>query len=88
MFGLGLAYVPATAAGFVAGGGISAPIRDPSQALMELLILLLAPTLVVAFATLHAYAQAAKKIRSLSALGRADGRDDNLRSLCFHSGGG
>lgn len=68
VFGLGLAYVPTTAAGFVVGGGLSGPIRDPYLAVMELLILLLAPALVVAFAALHAYASASKKTLSLSAL--------------------
>jgi len=43
--------------GFVAGGGgFSAPIPDPYQAVMELLILLLSVALIVAFAALHAYA--------------------------------
>ena len=52
VFALGLAYVPTMIAGFVAVGGLSAPIPDPYLAAMELLILLLAPTLVVAFAAL------------------------------------
>jgi len=68
VFGLGLVYVPTTAAGFVLGGGLSGPIRDPYLAVMELLILLLAPALVIAFAALHAYAPASKKTLSLSAL--------------------
>src|SRR5947209_7162563 len=68
VFGLSLAYVPATAAGFLFGGGFTGPIRDPYPAVMELLILLLAPALVVTFAALHAYAPASKKILSHSAL--------------------
>jgi hypothetical protein len=46
----------------------SAPIRDPYQAVMELLIFPSAVALVVAFAALHAYAPAPKKTQSLSAL--------------------
>jgi len=68
VFTLALAYVPTMAAGFVAGGGLSAPIRDPYLAVMELLILLLAPALVVAFAALYHYASPSGKTLSLSAL--------------------
>jgi hypothetical protein len=68
VFALGLAYVPTMVAGFVAAGGLSAPIPDPYQAVMELLILLLAPTLVVAFAALYRYASPSAKTLSLSAL--------------------
>jgi hypothetical protein len=68
VFALALAYVPAMAAGFVAGGGLSAPIRDPYLAVMELLILLLAPALVVAFAALYHYASPSGRTLSLSAL--------------------
>jgi hypothetical protein len=68
VFGLVVAYVPTMAAGFVAGGGLSAPIGDPYLAVMELLILLMTPPFVIAFAALHAYAPASKKTLSLSAL--------------------
>jgi hypothetical protein len=68
VFVLALAYVPTMAAGFLANGDLSAPIRDPYLAIMELLILLLSVALVVAFAALHAYAPASKKTLSLSAL--------------------
>jgi hypothetical protein len=68
VFGLSVAYLPTTAAGFVFGGGLTGPIRDPYFAVMELLILLLAPALVVTFAALHAYAPVSKKILSHSAL--------------------
>lgn len=67
-FGLSMAYVPTMAAGVVAVGGFNAPIRDPYQAVMELLIFPVAVALVVAFAALHAYAPAPKKTLSLSAL--------------------
>jgi hypothetical protein len=68
VFALGLAYVPTMIAGFVAVGGLSAPIPDPYQAAMELMILLLAPALVVAFAALYRYASPSGKTLSLSAL--------------------
>ena len=68
VFGLRVAYLPATVAGFVFGGGLTGPIRDPYLAVMDLLILGLAPALVVSFAALHAHAPASKKILSHSAL--------------------
>jgi hypothetical protein len=68
VFGLAAAYVPTMAAGFVAGGGLSAPIGDPYLAVMELLILVMAPVFVVAFAAVHAFAPMSKKTLSLSAL--------------------
>jgi len=67
-FGLALVYVPTMVAGFIAVGGLSAPIRDPYLGFMEVLILLLTVAIVVAFAALHAYAPASKKTLSLSAL--------------------
>lgn len=67
-FALSLAYVPAMGAGFVANGGFSAPIRDPYLAIMELLILPLAVTLVVVFAAAHSYARPSGKTLSLAAL--------------------
>lgn len=68
VFGLSLAYVPTMVAGFVSNGGVGAPIRDPYLAVMELLILALAPTLVVVFATLYRFVGASGKTLSLSAL--------------------
>jgi hypothetical protein len=67
-FALSLAYVPAMAAGFIANGGFSAPIGDPYLAIMELLIIPLALTLVVVFAVVHAYAGPSGKTLSLAAL--------------------
>jgi hypothetical protein len=63
-----LAYVPAMGAGFVASGGFSAPIRDPYLAIMELLILPLAVSLVVVLAVVHAYALPSAKTLSLAGL--------------------
>jgi hypothetical protein len=67
-FGLCLAYVPAMLAGFAANGGFDEPVRDPYLAIMELLILPLSISLVVVFASLHAYASASRKTLSISAL--------------------
>jgi hypothetical protein len=67
-FALSLAYVPAMGAGFVANGNLSAPIRDPYLAVMELLILPLAVTLVVVLAAVHSYARPSGKTFSLAAL--------------------
>lgn len=67
-FVLSLAYVPAMGAGFIANGSLSAPIGDPYLAIMELLILPLAITLVVVLAVLHAYAGPSGKTVSLAAL--------------------
>ena len=49
-------------------GGLGAPIPDPYQGVMELLILMSAVALVVTFAALHAYAPVEKKVLSGSAL--------------------
>jgi hypothetical protein len=68
VFGLSAAYVPTMVIGFVSQGGLARPLGDPFLAIMELLILLLAPALVVVFATVHMYAAPAKRILSLSAL--------------------
>ena len=67
-FALAMVYVTSMLGGFIDGGGLSAPIRDPYLAVMEVLTLLLAVAIVVAFAALHAYAPASKKTLSLSAL--------------------
>jgi hypothetical protein len=67
-FAISVAYVPTMAAGVVAVGGFAPPIRDPYQAIMELLIFPSAVALVIAFAAMHAYAPASKKTLSLSAL--------------------
>jgi hypothetical protein len=67
-FALSLAYVPAMGAGFLANGNLSAPIHDPYLAVMELLILPLAITLVVILAAVHSYAGPTGKTLSLAAL--------------------
>ena len=66
-FLLSLAYVPTMLAGFLASGGFDKPIADPYLAIMELLIMVLAISLVLVFACVHAYATTDRKSLSLSA---------------------
>jgi hypothetical protein len=68
LFGVGLLYILTTTAGFVAAGGLQAPIVDPVFAMMELLILVEAPLIVVLFAALHRYAAPSRRSFSLAAL--------------------
>jgi hypothetical protein len=50
VFALGLGYVPTMVAGFIKAGSLSEPLRDPFLAIMELLIVLMAPAIVVLLA--------------------------------------
>jgi hypothetical protein len=81
-FTLSLAYVPAMGAGFIANGSLSAPIRDPYLAIMELLILPLAVSIVVVFAVVHAYAGSSG--RALSLAGLALGTLAAGITICVH----
>lgn len=67
LFAMGIAYVLTMVAGFVAAGNLTDPIRDPNLEIMELLILVQAPIIVVMFAVIHAYAQPANRVLSLTA---------------------
>jgi hypothetical protein len=71
LFGVGLLYVVITTAGFVAAGGLQAPILDPFFALMELLILVEAPLIVLLFVAVHRYAEPHRRSFSLAALSLA-----------------
>lgn len=62
-------YVPTMALAFVANGNLTAPIRDPYLAVMEVLILAIAVALVAIFAAVHAYAPRSAKTLSLAAFG-------------------
>jgi hypothetical protein len=64
VFGLGVIYVAVMALGFIAAGGLDAPLGDPAFAIMELLILVQAPLIVLLFGAFHRYA--APRCRSLS----------------------
>src|SRR6266849_10600405 len=56
LFTVALVYVAIMTLGFVAAGGLGAPLADPVFAIMELLILVQAPLIVVLFAMLYRYA--------------------------------
>jgi hypothetical protein len=81
-FTLSSAYVPAMVAGFIANGSLSAPIRDPYLAVMELLIFPLAVSIVVVFAVVHAYAGPSG--RTLSLAGLALGTLAAGITICVH----
>ena len=64
---VGVAYLPALAAGF-AIHGFDEPIDDPVLAVMEILTVLSAPLLVVVVAAIHDYAAAERKVYGVIAL--------------------
>jgi hypothetical protein len=67
IFALGLLYVAVMVVGFIAAGGLAAPLVDPVFAIMELLILVQVPVIVVLFGVLHRYAAPAFRSPSLAA---------------------
>jgi hypothetical protein len=67
LFALGIAYVVTMLAAFAAAGNLTDPIKDPHLAIMELLILVQAPLIIVMFAVIHAYAERANRVFSLTA---------------------
>jgi hypothetical protein len=67
IFALALIYVAVMVVGFIAAGGLDAPLVDPVFAIMELLILVQAPAIVVLFGALHRYAAPASRSLSLVA---------------------
>jgi len=71
LFATALVYVGIMTLGFVAAGGLDAPLVDPVFAIMELLILVQAPLIVLLFATLCRYAAPAHRSFSLAAFGLA-----------------
>jgi hypothetical protein len=71
LFATALVYVGIMTLGFVAAGGLDAPLVDPVFAIMGLLILVQAPLIVVLFATLCRYAAPAHRSFSLAAFGLA-----------------
>jgi hypothetical protein len=68
IFTLGLAYVVTLGLGFASVGTFSAPLVDPFLAVLEVEILLMAPLLVLLFASVHARA-GESKVATLAALG-------------------
>lgn len=68
VFTLGLAYLVSLVLGLRALASPRDSISDPFFAIMELLIMLLAPALVVMMAAVHAYAPRDVRVYSLTAL--------------------
>jgi len=64
-------YVAVMVLGFIAVGGLPAPLVDPAFASMELLILVQAPLIVVLFGAFHRYAAPRSRGLSLAAFALA-----------------
>ena len=69
LFAFGVSYAVTMIVGFVAMGNTSKPLGDPYVAIMEVLILLMAPILVLLAAAIHACAPAGTRTYSITALG-------------------
>jgi hypothetical protein len=65
----GVAYAVSMVAGFAAMGNLSKPLEDPYLAIMEVLILIMAPVLVLLAVVIHACAPEGTKTYSMTALG-------------------
>ena len=65
----GVAYAVTMVAGFAAMGNLSKPLEDPYLAIMEVLILVMAPILVLLAVVIHACAPEGTKTYSMTALG-------------------
>ena len=65
----GAAYAVTMVAGFAAMGTLSKPLEDPYLAIMEILILVMAPVLVLLAVVIHACAPDGTKTYSMTALG-------------------
>jgi hypothetical protein len=69
LFAFGVAYAVTMIIGFAAMGNTSKPLGDPYVAIMEVLILLMAPVLVLLAAAIHACAPEGTRTYSITALG-------------------
>jgi hypothetical protein len=69
LFAFGVAYAVTMVAGFAAMGNLSKPLEDPYLAIMEVLILVMAPILVLLAVVIHACAPEGTKTYSMTALG-------------------
>jgi hypothetical protein len=65
----GVAYAVTMVVGFAAMGNLSKPLEDPYLAIMEVLILVMAPILVLLAVVIHACAPESTKTYSMTALG-------------------
>ena len=68
VFCLGIMYAVTTILGFLSLKSPDDAIGDPFFSVMELLIILIAPSIVVSMVAVHAYAPPDAKINSLTAL--------------------
>jgi hypothetical protein len=68
VFLLGLAYAITTVLGFLSLKSPQDPIGDPFFSIMEMLIVLMAPSMVVSMVAVHAYASPEVKVYSFTAL--------------------
>jgi hypothetical protein len=69
LFAMGIAYAVTMVAGFAVMGNLSRPLADPYLAVMEVLILVMAPILVLLAVVIHACAPDGTKTYSMTALG-------------------
>ena len=69
LFAFGVAYAVTMVAGFAAMGNLSKPLEDPYLAIMEVLILVMAPILVLLAVVIHACAPEGTKTYSMTAVG-------------------
>jgi hypothetical protein len=63
-----LAYIPVLAVGFASAGNVEDPLKDPYLAILEVLIMLIAPLMVLMMVAVHAYASETTKAFSMAAL--------------------
>jgi hypothetical protein len=63
-----LLYIPVLIAGFASAGNVDDPLKDPYLAILEVLIILMAPLLVLMMLAVHAYAAHSARMFSLAAL--------------------
>jgi hypothetical protein len=68
LFAFGVAYAVTMVAGFAAMGNLGKPLEDPYLAIMEVLILVMAPILVLLAVVIHACAPEGTKTYSMTAL--------------------
>ena len=66
---IGVAYAVTMVAGFAAMGNLSKPLEDPYLAIMEVLILVMAPVLVLLAVVIHACAPDGTKTYAMTGLG-------------------
>jgi hypothetical protein len=67
-FMLYLLYIPVLVVGFASAGNLEDPLEDPYLAILEVLILVIAPIMILMMVAVHAYAPGPAKTFSLAAL--------------------